>query len=186
MDVIVECWESVTGFETEAVEYRSIYLRDVNSYLAFKKDGKVKQKGAFAFTGTKGMESEKSPANYVCIDAVIAYLRDGVPLESTVRSCTDIRRFLTLRQVSGGAVWKRKYLGKVVRWYYGIGETESIHYVTNNNRVGRSEGAYPCQVLPADIPANLDYDWYIREAVGLLDDLGVEHDYAAQKELLCA
>jgi DNA polymerase elongation subunit (family B) len=102
-DSIVKWWETTTGFETENVEYRALFSRDVNNYVAFKLDGEAKLKGAYAPPEPVG-GSWPNPANEICVDAVVAYLRDATPIESTVRACTDIRRFITIRTVKGGAV----------------------------------------------------------------------------------
>lgn len=96
---IIKNWEEFTGFEKEATYYKAIYSRDVNNYIAVKTDGKVKLKGAFAPPGL-----QKNPTNQICVDAVVAHLKDGTPLSETIRKCEDIRKFLTVRAVKGGAV----------------------------------------------------------------------------------
>ncbi|MCM8595148.1 hypothetical protein [Accumulibacter sp.] len=169
MDAIVEWWEQVTGFTTEATEYAAIYSRDVNNYIALKAGGGVKTKGAYASTSLS-----KSPANEICTEAVIAYLEMSTPIEQTICACQDLRKFITLRQVKGGAVWKGLPLGRVVRWYYARGETATIQDISNGNTVARSQGARPCLVLPDDLPADIDLDWYVREAREMLGDLGVD------------
>lgn len=141
-DSCIAHWEKVTGLTTEATFYRSIYSRDVNNYLAFKHDGKAKGKGAFA---ESGVINNVHPERDICADAAIAYLGKGTPVEKTIRECTDIRKFLTIRNVKGGGVYYPTslglreqvidaegavYLGKVVRWYYVAGETQAIHYKT--------------------------------------------------------
>ncbi len=171
MDAIVDWWEHITGFETEATEYAAIYSRDVNNYIALKAGGGVKTKGAYASTSLS-----KSPANEICTEAVVAYLQNGTPIEQTIRACTDIRKFITLRQVKGGALWKGQYLGRVVRWYYARGETATIHYLTNGNTVARSQGSRPCMVLPETFPTDVHLDWFVREASEMLGDLGVAQD----------
>ena len=174
MDAIVDWWEHVTEFETEATAYRAIYSRDVNNYIALKTAGGVKTKGAYASTSLS-----KSPANEICTEAVVAFLETGTPIEQTIRACSDIRKFITLRQVKGGAVWKDQYLGRVVRWYYARGETATIQYTSNGNTVARSQGSRPCMVLPETFPTDVDLDWYIREAADMLGDLGVKGVFAA-------
>jgi len=165
---IVGAWERRTGLETEETNYKSIHSRDVNSYVAVKTDGKVKTKGAFASGGLA-----KNPQNEICAEAVVAFLSKGIKPEDTIRACTDIRKFLTLRTVTGGAVKEGYTLGKAIRWYYGDGETGAILYKKNGNLVPRSEGAIPLMDLPDTFPANVDFGWYIRECNDLLMDLGV-------------
>ena len=61
-----------------------------------------KGKGIFAKTSIA-----KNPKNAICVDAVVKFLYDGTPLEKTIRDCTDIRQFLTVRNVKGGAVFQK-------------------------------------------------------------------------------
>lgn len=105
-DAVVKRWELDTGFETEANEYLALFSRDINNYLAFKPaytdkkgvwhDIEVKAKGAYADPGLA-----KNPANIVCVDAVKEFIKTGKPVNQTIRECTDIRKFVTIRQVKG-------------------------------------------------------------------------------------
>ena len=96
---VIQWWEKATGFNTEETRYRGVFSRDVNNYVALKEKGGTKGKGAFA-----PVSISKNPDNQVCVDAVLALLENGTPVEKTVRSCRDIRKFVTVRTVRGGAV----------------------------------------------------------------------------------
>lgn len=162
-------WEEVTGFETEETRYKALYSRDVNNYIAVKEDG-VKVKGAYATGGLM-----KNPTNEICTRAVVKMLTDFVPVEDTIRECTDIRKFVTIRQVKGGAVDQSgNYLGKAVRWYYAAGVSGPITYKVNGYTVARSEGARALMDLPETFPDDVDYDWYVREANSILADIGAD------------
>lgn len=100
-DEIITWWEGVSGMEMEQSEYRLLASRDVNSYVAIKADGEVKTKGAYA-PPEPGPSGWPNPTGQIAVDAVIAYLRDGVPLLKTVMACQDIRQFVHLRGVKGG------------------------------------------------------------------------------------
>jgi hypothetical protein len=221
VDAIVATWEKATGFETEETRYKALYSRDVNNYIAIKPDGKIKLKGAYAQAGL-----QKNPTNEIAVEAAVKYLSQGVPVEETVGNCGDLTKFVTVRQVQGGAIqgysdfnskakvaeklacltrngwseWPQKgtwtnddftlsmsredaykhcgkvrdpvYLGKAIRWYYGIGETRDIRYKINNNAVPRSRGAVPVMNLPDELPSDLNFDWYVREAFSILRDVG--------------
>lgn len=160
-------WCNACGLELEHTAYQAIYNRDVNSYIAVKPDGKVKTKGAFAYAGLS-----KNPANEICVDAVVNFLTDFTPPETTILNCEDIKKFVTIKRVTGGGVKDGEYLGKAVRWYYATGEEGTINYAKNGNIVGRSLGAKPLMLLPEVLPDDLDYSWYIREAYELLMDIG--------------
>ncbi len=115
LNAIVAQWEKVTGFETEETRYKMLASRDVNNYIAVyatpvkNKDGSLtyfKGKGAFANPGL-----QKNPTTTVCVDAVANYLVHKTPIEATVRTCKDVRKFVAIRQVRGGGV----YAGTVVK-----------------------------------------------------------------------
>ena len=167
MNAVIAAWEFVTGFATEETEYKALYSKDVNNYIAIKPDGTAKLKGLYAPAGM-----QKNVTNEICVEAVIAKLVNGTPIDHTIMACDDVRKFITIRQVKGGAKYDEQYLGKAVRWYYRLGETRSIHYATNNNKVARSNGAFPLMGLPPMLPADIDYQWYIKEAESILADVG--------------
>lgn len=162
-------WELLTNFELEGTQYKSYHSRDVNNYLAVKPDGSKKGKGIFTATSLN-----KNPAGDIVFDAVVNYLVDGKPVMDTLRECKDIRKFIYVRSVTGGANWKRdnSYVGKVVRWVYST-EGDSIHYVKNGNRVPKSEGAYPVREL-IELPDHIDYAKYEEEALEIIKLVGCE------------
>jgi len=96
---VIGWWEKTTGFNTEETRYTAVFSRDVNNYVALKEGGGAKGKGAFA-----PVSISKNPQNQICADAAKALLEHGTPVEETIRSCRDIRKFVTVRTVRGGAV----------------------------------------------------------------------------------
>jgi DNA polymerase elongation subunit (family B) len=164
---IIKWWESATHFETEETGYRAVFSRDVNNYVAIKPDGKVKLKGAYAEAGL-----QKNPANQIVVEAVVAYLKDGTPVDQTILGCDDIRKFVTVRTVKGGAVQGERYLGKAIRWYYAHGVTGALRYQINGYTVSRSDGARPLMDLPEALPDDIHYEWYINETLQILQSVG--------------
>ena len=81
-------------------------------------------------------------------------------------------RFITVRQVKGGAHKNKEYLGKVVRWAYIKGETGTINYVQTGNKVAESDGAIPFMDMPTIFPDNINYDWYINKTKEILEEIG--------------
>jgi len=168
----ITAWEKATGFVMEETRYRSIYSQSVNAYMAVKEKGGVKGKGPFASASLA-----KNPQHVICTEAVMALLEHGKPIESTIRACRDIRRFVTVRRVTGGATYRGEYLGKVVRWYYGAGRTDAIHYAKatskgTHNKVATSDGAVPLMELSDEFPVDVDYAKYIGIAHEILCDIG--------------
>lgn len=174
-DALILEWEQATGFETEETQYRALHSRDVNNYVAITMNGKVKTKGAFAAAGpgqpgAAGLK--KNPQCEVTIDAAVAHLRSGTAIEDTIRACTDVRKFVAVRRVNGGALDQYgRLVGKIVRYYYA-GVPGALTYKLNGNGVPKTEGAKPLMTLPDSLPADIDYDWYIREAYAILQDVG--------------
>lgn len=174
---VVAWWEKITGFETEETRYKAVYSRDVNAYIAVKEDDSCKGKNSFFDPWSDGKKAaifrfHKNPTCTICIEAVNAFLTKGTPIKETIENCRDLKKFVCVKKVKGGAHKDGEYLGKVVRWYYGQGERGSINYVTNNNKVGDSDGATPCMDMPEQFPNSLDFDWYIRKCHQMLIDLG--------------
>jgi DNA polymerase elongation subunit (family B) len=167
---IVQWWERQTGFETEETKYRALFSRDVNNYIALKEGGGYKTKGVMADPGFM-----KNPANVIVNEAVALQLDKGIPFAETILKCGDIRKFLTVKRVSGGAVFQEKYLGKVVRWYRSTNSSDSIFYgpgKKQGHKVGGSDNAMPLMDLPDAFPTDIDYAFYINEARDLLREIG--------------
>jgi len=175
-NAVVFDWECTTGLSTEKTYYRILASRDVNNYIAIGVDGKVKTKGTYAPAGPgqKGAAGmKKNPNAEVSIDAVIALLKEGTPIDETVRKCVDIRKFVMIRKVKGGAEKGGESIGKVIRWAYRANERNAINYKMNGNTVPRTEGAWPLMELPEEFPDWIDHDWYVREAHAIMQDIGM-------------
>lgn len=118
------------------------------------------------------MSLSKNPTHTICTKAVIALLEKGTPIKETVRACTDIRDFVVVRTVAGGAHKDNVYLGKAVRFYYATDTRGTINYRKSKNKVPKSDNAKPLMELPDTLPADVDYHWYVKEAYNMLCDLG--------------
>lgn len=172
LDEVIAWWKQLTGFDTESGEYKGFYSRDVNNYIGIEKKGKVKTKGAYSEVGSSGgTELSKNPETLVCNDAVKDFLNSAKPVEDTVRNCKDVRRFVVVRNVKGGAIKSGKYIGKTIRWYYSTAMKGEINYITSGNKVPNTDGARPLMEFPddvAELPTDLDYERYIRMAQDIL------------------
>lgn len=110
LENVLTAWEGRTGFVTEETRYSALYSRDVNNYIAVKhlQPGKnkpeIKTKGVYCERGSaQNSVLSKNPEMLVCSEAVQQYLANGVPIEETINSCDDIRKFVSVRNVKGGA-----------------------------------------------------------------------------------
>lgn len=172
----IRAWEARTGFVTEETRYVALYSRDCNGYLAIKPDGTVKGKGPYGDPWSGGAKEaiwrfHRNPQTTICIEAAIAHITKGYDIESYILNCRDFTKFVSVRQVKGGGAWKETYLGKVVRWYYAVGEFGTINYATNGNKVAGTDGARPCMDLPDEMPTGIDYAWYVRKTIDILEEL---------------
>ena len=179
-NAIVTQWEHDTGFTTEETRYKALYSRDVNNYLALKDKGGYKGKGVFANPWDANNPDpnellKHNPTNLVCLEAVIAYLDKQTPIAETIEKCQDTTKFVSVRDVKGGAVKDGVYLGKAIRWYYAIGETGEIIYASNGHKVARTDNAKPLMDLPDRLPDDIDYGWYIAESENLLSQINPDN-----------
>lgn len=179
VEEIIWNWELDTTYELEESEYKILASRDVNNYVAITRANKVKTKGVFApsfYASDKPTQFmlSKNPSRYVTALAVIAYLQHGTPIEDTILLCKDIRHFVSVTKVTGGAVWRGKEIGKTIRFYNSteVPKDEAILYALNGNRVGTTAGCKPLMDLPDEFPSDIDYDYYIEEANKLLRSTG--------------
>lgn len=176
---VVFDWEMATSFSTESVRYKGIYNRDVNSYIALiegyedhpdDENYETKRKGLFA---KAGLQARHDPTFDICSTAVVDYLMWGNDIEETVRGCSDFTQFIGVKQVQGGGFYDGQYLGKMVRWYHGEGAEHMFIHKADGSRVAGTLGAVPCMDLPDEMPDDVDFEWYVREAYARLDDIGL-------------
>ncbi len=165
-DLIIAQWERMTGLGMEQTGCRAIFSRDVNNYLSISADGSIKSKGIYSRPTLK-----KNPTSEVCVRAIENLIRDGTPIADTINACDDVRLFVEMRQVRGGACKDGEYLGKAIRWYYATGEQGVILNAKNGHHVPRSEGARPIMRLPTALPDDLDRAYYIARAEAMYRDL---------------
>lgn len=184
---ITTAWEEMTGFTLEFAEYKALYNRDVNAYFAIKADGKAKRKGVYANhwhpdspdfdTRSKLM---KNPQMTILGDAVLAHIKDGIEIEKYIREYDDIRGFVTVVNATGGATWRKNYLGKVVRFYWSTDGDPIIKVKPNDKgthpKVPKTDGCKPCMMLPDELPDDIDYERYIVEAKNILTEIGYSTD----------
>ena len=161
---IIKEWDKATGLTMEETRYKSIYIANVNNYVAIKEKG-FKSKGAYASGGLS-----KNPSNLICIEAVINLLSEGVPIRNTIESCRDIRKFVTVRKVTKGAMYNGEDLGKSIRFYYSL---ESKGCITvGDSKVPKTDGSKPLMELPEEFPSDVNFQRYEIEAQGILNDIG--------------
>lgn len=186
LNQIVEAWEGITNFVTEETRYTALYSKDVNNYIAIGTDGEFKAKGCFGCRlSMKEPNREglmKNPEFEICNEAVMLFLRDQTPIEKTIKKCKDVTKFICVRKVNAGASKNKHYLGKAIRWYIRKDEYGVILNVKSKDMIPNSAGGMPVMTLNG-MPNDVDYEWYIKRSLGILEDIGFNGSNEVQREL---
>lgn len=99
-------WEQLTKLTLEEDRFKAMYQYAINDYFAITEDNKVKEKGMFITTVKLG----KGLTPKIIPKAVINFFKDGVPVENTIKNCTDIKDFLMSEKT--GKQWHVEYMNK--------------------------------------------------------------------------
>jgi DNA polymerase elongation subunit (family B) len=163
-------WMLQTSYELERTDYKALYSRDVNNYIAIKPNGSAKGKGIF---GAQGLS--KNPDFPIVSEAIAGHLSGQADFKEAIRNCTDISKFVTVRKVAGGAKWRGKILGKSVRFYYSsaVSHDEAISYAKNGNKVPKSDGAMPLMDM-GEMPGDVDLERYVGIAMIAMKGMGYD------------
>lgn len=196
LDALVKDWEQATSLEMEATNYVATFSRDVNAYIAIDDNLKAKRKGFYGQSAVdiKNFNNEtikKNPAVEVVSDAICELLTKGTPVDQTIRSCTNLNKFISVRNVRGGGAYvdgdkPPEYVGKVARWYYQTGSTGAVVTAAKGHLVATSEGCKTVMRYTGDFPQDIDYDKYVRLAnenlalLGWHDLMGLEKPQLAE------
>lgn len=100
---ILKDWENLTKLKLETEEFVQFYQLAINDYFGLKSDNTVKKKGFFL----TNIELGKGLSPKIIPEAIINYFIDGIPVEETITSCRDIRKFLQAEKT--GKQWTVEY-----------------------------------------------------------------------------
>ena len=201
---ICQEWEQLTRLTLEEERFEAMYQYAINDYIAVKEGYKetknpdlIKTKGMFitkVLLG-KGLSAKIIP------EAIIKYFVDGIPVEDTIKGCTDIRKFLMSEKTgkqwhveymnqeqqrtnrfyastNGGYLWKWKYTGhaegEVVEYYEPYVGRQS--YIVKEKSYQNMLTASGVTLLNKfdDKPIEerkINYRYYLREALKIIEEL---------------
>lgn len=180
IDDIVYEWEQRTHLTMEFDEYRKIYQKDVNNYIAVTPEGKHKSKGAYVKKLNR-LDNDLPIVN----NAMINYMVHGVPIEKTINECNDLIKFQKIVKLSGKfkhAIHNDQILGeKCFRVFASLDESDTyIGKQKPNNKTIEKFANTPdhCFIANTDVtktkvPCSLDKQWYIDLANKRLNQFGV-------------
>jgi len=112
---VCRAWEQITRLTLEDADYRSMWIRDVNNYVAETLDGKFKLKGAYwtpdadpakyadSISNASPPSWHKDLSNLVSIRAAVAAMTKGIDPEQFIRQHSDPFDFMCRAKASGGA-----------------------------------------------------------------------------------
>ena len=177
LNKICRKWEQLTRLTLEEERFIAMYQYAINDYFAITKDGKVKEKGMFITSVKLG----KGLTPKIIPKAVIAYFKDKVPIEDTIKNCKDIRDFLMSEKT--GKQWHVEYNNKeqqrINRFYASINGAYlwKWKYTDNNEKQYQnmltSSGVTLLNYLD-DKPIEerkINYRYYIMEAYKIVREL---------------
>jgi hypothetical protein len=91
-----------TGFNYEETQYKALAIKDVNNYIAIKRDNTVKAKGLYK---SAGVMEDKNPTMEVCSQMARDYLIHDIRPEVSIKKyLNDFTLFVAVRNVQGGGV----------------------------------------------------------------------------------
>ena len=161
-------WEKETDFILEHTKWDALFMRDVNNYLLTHKNGKWKGKGIFT-----SPDIRKNPDGWICFEAARGFLQYRTPIADTVCTSKDLTKFLFVRTVNGGATWRERPIGRIIRWVW-VENGDTITYKKNGNKVPKADGSTPVMDFITAKP-KLDYERYIEQAQSILETVGFKN-----------
>ena len=180
-DQIVKEWEKLTGLEMERNNYKAMYIKNVNNYIAVYSDGKIKLKGQFDYN----IAPHQNPSALVVKKAVEAFLTKDVTLEEFIINHKDKYDFMLRTKVprnsrlvlvdsEGNEIEQQN----ISRFYVSKGEGSGslikimppVKNKTEDRRIGICVGETVkiCNDID-DFQWDIDYEYYIKEARKLTD-----------------
>lgn len=178
---ICKTWEGITKLQLEENCYKTMFIRDVNNYVAVNlDDGKIKKKGAYD-DYSDGYQWSKNYSALVVKKAVLAALLEGADTKQFIYDHSDKMDFLLRAKVprSSFLIHGNRVLQNTSR-YYASTDGESLVKVmpptakkpTVWRKIGINTGylTTECNEWSGNLK-NPDYNFYLTEAKKLIDPL---------------
>lgn len=177
------CGDAVADFLSKGTPllYTIAWSRDITKFVTVQKvsHGAVKLWGEGPRKGTKVVDMKPKLIASGWVKAT-----KTTPLAGLQMMDTKVYTYLGLWVRNGQAAsaatayaicfppQRPEYLGRTVRWYYGVTSPGPIVSKKSGNQVPLSYGAKPCMTLPDEFPSDIDYGWYLKTCEGMLKDIG--------------
>lgn len=103
LQTVLSEWENLTKLTLETEKFTSFYQLAINDYFGVDINNDIKKKGFFLTDVTLG----KGLSPKIIPEAIINYFVHNIPVEDTIKSCRDIRKFLQAEKT--GKQWTVEY-----------------------------------------------------------------------------
>lgn len=135
---ICKKWQEYTGLILEDVNYKRMWIRDVNSYIAEGMDGTLKLKGAYWTPDTADYNGSistcqppawhKDLGNTVSIRAAVAAMVKGISIEDFIKNCDNPFDFMCRVKVnkSDNLLLDSQQIQRTSRYYVSTNGGEMI------------------------------------------------------------
>jgi hypothetical protein len=174
-------WELSTGLDLEHACYSRMFIRDVNNYIAEYEDGKLKRKGAYEYE----LDWHQNHSSLVVQKAVEAHLVHDADLREFIENHDDIFDFFLRTKVPRSSkLMLRKdgsdtQIQNVTRYYISTNGGKLIKIMpplkdkTEWREIGINKSwlATPCNLVDTDSLPNINFDFYVQEALKMVEPL---------------
>jgi len=173
IDNVCGGWEFDSHLSLEKVEYKRMWIADVNSYIAEKMDGTVKRKGRYEYD----IDWHQNASALVVPKVAEKVLLEGADVRSTVTGWLNMLDFMQRVKVPRSSRLLLRYpafdvpMENMQRYYVAKGGGELVKVMPplakkpdHWREIGVCKGwkVCPCNNI-RDAKLDIDFDWYIAE-----------------------
>lgn len=202
VESVEKWWMRLTKLELENVNYKAMFIRDVNNYIGWFENGERKRKGAFAYdVKPNELEWNKNHSGLVIRKAVEAFLIKEIAVHNFIRNHDDVFDFMMRGKVNRTdrlvTVKDHEEIDqqRTIRFYFSTTGGELIKYMPplqKEKDLAKQECREPVARRNAyqgtkgmkitvcnnidDFDGNVNYGYYIDAAEKALESLGVSRD----------
>lgn len=185
VDAVCQSWEQLTGLSLEYAEFSRMVIADVNSYLAVKTNGETKRKGRYEYV----LDWNKDASAMVVPKVVEQHFLEGadsMPILERIKAWPDRMDFMLRIKVNRGSrlsIYRDGDHGaledKTLRYYLsreGWPLTKIMPPLKDKKderlfSIHEGNGIIPCNNLRDGDGYPINYEWYAREAMKLINPI---------------
>lgn len=168
-----EAWQQETKLNLEESVYKTMWIRDVNSYIAQYEDGTVKRKGAYEWD----IEWHQNASALVVPKVAEKVLIDNAPIRKTVEEWPDLMDFMLRTKVPRSSHLTLEFpdntyqLQNITRYYIAIGggrlfkQMPPLKGKYQWRRIGVESGweVQACNDMQDALRLPINFNYYINE-----------------------